>query len=55
MPLGSSAYSTHTVIDQNIFPGSSCRGYVVTNYTSINEDVGSIPGFAQWVKNLALL
>ena len=34
---------------------SSHCGSVVKNQTSIQEDTGSIPGLAQWVKDLALL
>ena len=35
--------------------GSSHCGSVVTNLPSVHEDVGSIPGSAQWVRDPSLL
>ena len=38
-----------------LYRGSSHCGSMVMNPTSIHEDLGSIPGLAQSVKDLALL
>ena len=39
---------------KNALSRSSHRGTMETNLTSIHEDVGLIPGLAQWVQDLAL-
>ena len=39
---------------QNVETGSSHGGSAVVNQTGIHEETGSIPGLAQWVKDLAL-
>ena len=41
-------------ITKSLEDRSSHCGSVEMNLTGIHEDVGSIPGLAQWVKDLAL-
>ena len=45
---------SHVGMLKKLNKGSSGCGSVVMNPTSIHEDVGSIPGLAQWVKDPAL-
>ena len=41
--------------NEKVLNRSSHCGSAVTSLTSIHVDVGSIPAFAHWVKDLALL
>ena len=45
---------TKLLIKNHVFFGSSLGSSAETNPASIHEDLGSIPGLAQWVRDLAL-
>ena len=52
-------YSTNPILStkqkQIMDMGSSCRGSVEANMTSIHEDTGSIPDLTQWAKDPGFL
>ena len=54
LSLGTRPTYRVSILQEVVFR-SSHRGSLVTSPTSIYEDVDSIPGLAQWVKDLALL
>ena len=50
------SFKERSLLDNiKVSDGETCCGSVVANLASVHEDVGLIPGLAQWVRNLALL
>ena len=42
------------MFNNKIVTGEFCCGSAVMNPTSIDEDVGTMPGLPQWVKDLVM-
>ena len=47
-------FSSNWRVLKNVLAGVPVMAQWLTNLTSIHQDMGSIPGLAQWIKDVAL-